>query len=269
MSKALSLIGAGWDSVRSMAAQGQQLDILNRLRCFIARSDLPTSVACEAHRMAGELLIRAEQYREARHHLRMAAAIEPTNAQTFYLWGLAFELDPHGCDYLAAKKFGKASKLEPKEPKYRAAFGRAAVRCDRVKRGISGLLQAAAMAPGDVAVIRVVTEGLIEAGQLKMASRVLNQARFLSFESSKDRELVALMERVRYESAQCKQRETRRHRQDADFATDGGRMVIPFIRKVKRTGGGTGPRTGGSTRRDVVSLPKPHFPRLRIRRADR
>jgi tetratricopeptide (TPR) repeat protein len=219
--------------------------------------------------MAGELLVQAEQYREARLHLRMAAQIEPTHAQTYYFWGLAFERDPHGCDYQAAKKFGKAIKLAPEDPKYRAALGRAAVRSDRKKRGIRELHAAAGLAPGDVAVIRVVTEGLIEAGQLKMAGRVLNRARFLSFESSKDRELVALMERVWFESARCEQREAKRHRQDADFARDGGRMVIPFIRKVKRTGGGTGPKTNGSTRRDVVSLPKPHFPRLRIGRADR
>jgi tetratricopeptide (TPR) repeat protein len=269
MSKTLLLIGAGWDSVRSMAAHGQHMDILNRLRSLLARPDLPASVACEAHRMAGELLVQAEQYREARLHLRTAAAIEPSHAQTFYLWGLAFERDPLGCDLQAAKKFGSASKLAPEDPRYRAAFGRAAVRSDRKKRGIRELHIAASLAPGDVAVIRVVTEGLLEAGQLKMAGRVLNRARFLSFESSKDRELLALMERVRFESARCVQRETKRHRQDADYARDGGRMVIPFVGKVKRRAGKAGSNTDGSTRRDVVSLPKPHFPRLRIGRADR
>jgi hypothetical protein len=199
----------------------------------------------------------------------MAAAIGPTHAHTFYVWGLAFERDPHGSDCLAAKKFAKASKLEPTNPKYRAALGRSAVRGDRKKRGIHELQEAATLAPGDVAVIQVVIEGMIEAGQLSMASRVLNRARFLCFESSKDRELVALMERVGFESARRVQRETRRHEQDAEFARDGGRMVLPFLRKVKRTGGKTGSKTNGSTRRDVVSLPKPHFPRLRIRRADR
>jgi hypothetical protein len=269
MSRTLSLIGAGWDSVRSMAAHGQRKDVLIRLRCLLARPDLPTSVACEAHRMAGDLLVQAERYREARHHFHAAVALAPSHAQTYYQWGLAFEQDPHGCDRLAALKFGKASKLEPDNPMYRAAFGRAAVRCERKKPGIRELLAAAAIAPGDIAVIRVVTEGLIEAGQLNTASRVLDKARFRCFEITKDRELVALMERLRFEITRCAQRETRRHRQDAGFAKDGGRLVIPFIRKVKQSGGGTGAANHGKTRRDVVSLPKPHFPRLRIRRADR
>jgi hypothetical protein len=269
MSSTLALIGAGWDSIRSLATHGQRMDFYNRLRSLIARPDLPTSVAGDAHRLAGELLVDAERYREACRHLRAAAAFAPTHAHTFYLWGLACERDPHGCDRLAAQKFGKASKLDPGNPTYRAAYGRASVRCGCVKLGICQLLDAAASAQGNLEILRVVTEGLIEAGRLDAAKHVLNKARFLCFESSKNREIVALMERVRYESARTAQREARRQRQDAQFATDGGRMVIPFVRKVNLAKSGLGSQTAGSTRRDVVSLPKPHFPRLRIRRADR
>jgi hypothetical protein len=271
MSRTLTLIGAGWASVRSSAAHGRRTDTLNRLRSLLARPDLPTSVACEAHRLAGELLVEAERYPKARRHLRLAAGIAPTQAQTFYLWGLAHERDPHGCDRLAAKQFRKASELEPGNSTYRAAFGRAAVRCDRLKRGVRELLTAAVAAPGDVAVIRVVTEGLIEAGRLDAARRVLNKARFLCFGIAKDRELVDLWERVRFETARCVQRETTRHRQDAEFATDGGRVVLPFVRLAKETRTGTKSESDSSesTRRDVVSMPRPHFPRLRVRRADR
>jgi hypothetical protein len=245
------------------------MDTYNRLRCLLARLDLPTSVACDAHRLAGELLVNAERYREARRHLRSAASFAPTHAHTFYLWGIACERDPHGCDRLAAQKFGKASKVEPENHTYRAAYGRALVRCDRVTLGVRNLLAVASLAPGDATVLRVVTDGLIEARQLEAAKRVLNRARFLCFESSKEREIVALLERVRYETALTVQQQTRRQRQDAQFATDGGRMVIPFVRKVKPIKTREGSRTADSTRRDVVSLPKPHFPRLRSRRADR
>src|SRR5579872_1003705 len=267
MSRTLSLIGDGWDSVRSMAAHGQSMDTLIRLRSLLARQDLPAPVACEAHRLAGELSIDADQYREARRHLRAAADIAPTHSETYYLWGIAFERDPHGCDRLAAKKFGKASELEPSNSVYRAAFGRAAVRSNRVKRGVRELLAAVDVSPGNVEVLTIAIEGLIEAREYGVAWRVVNQARFFRFDTAKNREVVALLERVRYESARCEQRETRRQWQDARFATDGGRMVLPFNREVTKKGRSSKAQSGESIRRDVVSLSKPHFPRLRKRRA--
>jgi hypothetical protein len=97
--------------------------------------------------------------------------------------------------------------------------------------------------------------------------RVLTQASFLN---PGNRELVSLRERVRFEIARKNQRETRgttRHRQDAAFARDGGRVVLPFVRLVAETK--TGASAGGTVRVDVVSMPQPHFPRLRVRNADR
>jgi hypothetical protein len=267
MSRTLTLIGAGWASVRSSAKQGQRSDALNRLRCLIARPDLPAPVASEAHRLAGELLVDAGHYREARRHLRLAVGFASTEAKAFHLWGLAFERDPQGCDRQAARLFRKASKLEPGNATYQAAFGRAAVRCGRCKLGVRELMLAATGAPGDLGVIRMVTEGLIEAGQLTAAQRILQKARFLCFEGAKDRELLNMSERVRYEFARQVQRKTTRHRQDAELATDGGRLVLPFVR-VRSTSTKRPGSSKGHVRRDVVSLPKPHFPRLRVRRAD-
>jgi hypothetical protein len=269
MSRMLSLIGAGWASIRSSAAHGLRTDTLDQLRRLLARPHLPTSVALDGHRLAGELLVEAEQYHKARHHLRLAAGLAPTHAQTFHLWGLAYERDPHGCDRRAAILFRRASVLEPANPTYRAEFGRAAVRSNRIKQGARELLAAANAAPGDVAVIRVVTEGLIEARRFVDARLVLNKARFLSFESAKDRELTNLSERVRFESTRRAQRETTRHVQDAEFAKEGGRVVLPFVRIAEETGTGSKSHSNKSTRRDVVSMPRPHFPRIRVRRADR
>jgi tetratricopeptide (TPR) repeat protein len=264
----LTLIDAGWASVRSSVTQGRRTDALTRLTRLLARPDVPTPVAADAHRLAGELLTDAEQYPEARRHLRAAAALEPTCARTYYLWGLAHERDPQGVDRRAALRFRKASNLEPHNALYRAAFGRAAVRCDVVKTGVRELLAAADAMPGDLPVIRVVTEGLLEAGRLGAARRVLTRAKFLCRDGVKARELTALIERVRFEAARTEQREQRgttQHRQDAEFVKDGGRVVLPFIRVETET---TAP-AGGIVRRDVVSLPRPHFPRLRVRKADR
>jgi hypothetical protein len=268
MSKTLTLIHAGWSLIRSSVAQGRRTDALNRLTRLLARPDVPAPVAADAHRLAGELLTDAERYSEARRHLRAAAALEPGYARGHYLLGLAQERDPSGCDRRAARRFRQASRLEPGNALYRAAFGRAAVRCDRVKAGLRELLAAGEAAPGDPAVVRVVVDGLLEADRPGTARRLLNRAGFLCRGAAPMRELRALHERVRFATAQRTQRGewgTTRNRQDAGIAMDGVRVVLPFIRTTTET-----PRRNGeSVRRDVVSLPRPHFPRLRSRKADR
>jgi hypothetical protein len=251
MSRTLTLVDAGWESVRSSVAHGRRADALTQITRLLARPDLPAHTAAEAHHLAGELCTDAERYPLARRHLRAAAALEPGCARTAYRLGLAHERDPHGCDRRAAAWFAKAVSLEPGNALYRAAFGRAAVRCGKVKAGVRELLGAADAAPGDVPAVRVVIDGLLAAGRFAAARRVLTRARFLG-RGAAGRELAALDERVRFEAARAGQRGTTRHRQDAEFATDGGRVVLPFVRVAG----------GGVVRRDGMSAPRPHFPRL-------
>jgi hypothetical protein len=268
MSRMLTLIQAGWSSIRFSAAQGRRKDALAQLARLLSRQDVPTPIAADAHRLAGELFTDAEQYSNARRHLRAAAALEPLHARTFYLWALAHERDPHGCDRRAALGFCKAASLEPTYALYRACFGRAAVRCDKTKRGVRELLQASDKAPGDLAVIRVVVDGLLEADRPGTARRVLNRAGFLCRDSARARELRSLNERGQFAIVRRDQRGERgttRHGQDAEFARDGGRVVLPFIRVAAETPA----QNGEHMRRDVLSLPRPHFPRLLSRKADR
>jgi tetratricopeptide (TPR) repeat protein len=263
----LAMIHAEWTSIRESVAQGRRTEALARITRLLAWPDVATPVAADAHRLAGELLSDAERFAEARRHLRAAAALEPNHARTHYLWGLAHERDPQGCDRSAAKRFRKACRLELKHALYRAAFGRAAVRCDAVKTGVSELLAAADAAPGDVEVLRVAVAGLLEAGRAGTARRILNRASFLCRNAAQDRELRGLLDRVRFATARREQRGERgttRQRQDANLARDGGRVVLPFIRLAVTTAS----RGTRSVRGDVISFPKPHFPRLGTRRAD-
>ena len=244
MSRMLTLIDAGWSSIRLSATQGRRIDALNRLVRLLARPDVPTPIAADAHRLAGELLIEGEKYTDARRHLRAAAALEPRHARTQYLWALAHERDPHGCDRRAALRFRRAAKLEPANALYAASFGRALVRCDKVRTGIRELLAAADRAMGDLgdlsdlAVIRVVIDGLLEAQRPGTARRILNRAGFLCRDAIKARELRLLSERARFAIAERDQRGERgttRPGQDAEFARDGGRVVLPFIRVAAET----------------------------------
>jgi predicted Zn-dependent protease len=261
MSTTLSLVAAAWDSIRAAAEQGRNSDALRQTRRLLSLPDLPTSIATQAHRLAAELSLEAESFTAARRHLRAAVALTPGCAYTAHLLGLAFERDPEGCDRRAALAFRRACKLDAANCLYRASYGRAAVRCGKVRLGRRELRSAAKAAPSDAAVLRVVIEGLLEAGAVRTADVVLSRAQFLLPTS---RVLAGLRERVRFTEARLNQRDqgrTARRRQDAEHATDGGRAVLPFIRLVTSDTAPTSREV--LVRHDVVSFPRPHFPRFR------
>ncbi|MBY0512918.1 MAG: hypothetical protein K2P78_03290 [Gemmataceae bacterium] len=262
MSRTLTLIHAGWSSVQALVRQGRRHEARVRVRRLLDRTDLPPFVAADAHRLAAELAIEAEQYATARRHLTAAAELEPSHARTHYLAGLAHENDPHGDDRKAAVKFRTAAELDPKTALYRACFGRAAVRCDKLKTGVRALVAAAEAAPAELPVIRVVVDGLIEAGKAGTARRLAQIARFRNPGS---RELTRLWERARFAAAHAEQ--AQREPQDAAFATEGALTLLPFIRVV-RPGAKSAP-VAGTIRRDLVSKPRPHLPRLMGKKADR
>ena len=264
MSRTLTLIDAGWESVRATADRGQRADALGRLTRLLARPDVPAAQVAEGHRFAGELALGLGRYATARRHLRATAAMEPTLAGTHYLAGRAWEEDPDGCDRKAAIRYRAAAKLDPANPLYRAAFGRAAARCGKVKFGCHAMLSAAEQAPGDAAVIRVAVNGLLEVGQAASARQVLLTARFLCPANA---ELAALWERVRFETARQAQRKTKTHAntryaQDAQFATDGDRVTLPFVALAHDTHPSSGGE-GGTVRKDTASFPRPYLARPR------
>lgn len=264
MSRMLTLIHSGWMAARSMARKGQRTTALAQLTRLLSRPDLPSPMAADARRLAAELLIESEDYAKARRHLRAAVALEPCCARTHYLFGLAHEGDPLGDDRQAALRFRKAAELAPDNRVYRAAFGRAAVRAGCAKTGVRALLAAAEAGPDDLDVLRVVVEGLIEAGRVRAARSVLAKARFLRPGSQ---ELCRLWDRLRFETARVNQR-TARSVQDARRAKEGELLLLPFVRVV-RTGSANTSTMNGTIRKDLVSLPRPHFPRLRHTKADR
>ena len=281
MSGTLTLIDAGWESVRTTAQRGQRTIALTRLTRLLARPDVPSILAIEGHRLAGELALALCRYAAARRHLRAAAALDPTHAGTQNLAGQSWEEDPDGCDRRAAICFKKATKLDGANPLYRAAFGRAAARCGKVKLGTREMLAATELAAGDLEVVRVVVHGLLEAGKAAEARQVIAKARFLRPGNA---ELTALWERVKFDTARLAQRkmaktekaektrENARYAQDAQFATEGDRVTLPFVRLADDTDSSKADTKGagsGTVRHDAASFPRPHLARLRARKADR
>ncbi len=283
MSRTLSLIRSGWEAIRASAERGRLSDALaqlERLTRVLARPDgsvettpgVPAELLANAHRFAGELALELGRYASARRHLKAAAAREPEDAQTRFLLGRTWEEDPDGCDRRAAICFKQATARDGASALFRAAFGRAAARCGKVKLGTRQMLAAAASAAGDVAIVRIAVSGLLETGKVEDARQAIVNARFLCPGNS---ELAALWEQTKFELARHAQRKSKadartRYAQDAQLATDGDRVSLPFMRPV-----GTGPNAGtlglgtGTVRCDAGSLPRPHLARLRARRAGR
>jgi hypothetical protein len=278
MSTTLTLIDAGWEMVLALAARGQKSDAFAQLARLLARPDVPTSLAVEGNRLAGELALDLEKYATARRHLKIAATLEPTHAGTQYILGRAWEEDPDGCDRRSAICFKKAVALDTATPLYRVAFGRAAARCGKLKLGTREMLAAVESAKDNLEVIRVAVTGLLEVGKVNHAQQVIAKARFLCPGNA---ELALLWERTKFESAlltqqqngetvkMAKTQENTRYAQDAHFATEGDRVILPFVRPVgtneNESPSGSSRRT---VRRDAASFPRPHIARLRARKAD-
>ncbi len=267
MSRMLTLLDAAWSSIQFAAAQDRPRDTLEQLNRFLKRQDLPSLRAAEAHQLAGELHLASERYGTARRHLNAAAKLGPGQATTYFLWALAYERDPNGCDRRAFLLIRRAYRLEPGNRIYRCHYGRAAIRTGQMRIGIRAILGSVETNPGDLTVLRIAILGLIEAGRLRTARRLLTQARFLCPGSF---DLVPLWGQLRFAMAHREQRGTTRHRQDAEFAKDGGRVILPFLRAV-----GTETleheliQDAHQIRHDVYSISKPHFPRLSVQKADR
>jgi Flp pilus assembly protein TadD len=245
MSRMLTLIDAAWASARDLATAGRRADALALLTTLLARPDLPAGPRAKAHRLAAALHLQADRFAAARRHLLAAAKLEPGNADTQYQLGIAFGDDPYGCDERAARRFRRATRLDPENPVYWAALGRAAVRVNKDRFALRALRKAVALAPADAAVLTVVIEALREAGRGRVAWKVVCNARFLA---PADTDLRRLWERVRFDRA-CA-------RQMVPNAATGASAVLPFVCVVGE---------GRVVRRDGGSQPTPHFRRLTVR----
>src|SRR5262249_16037334 len=161
-----------WESVRATAQRGQRTLALSRLVQLLALPDVPAALAAEGHRLAGELALDLGRLATARRHLTCAKTLAPTHAGAAYLAGRGGGGDPGGGDGGGGIGYKIAAELEGGNALYRAAFGRAAARCGKLRLGAREMLAATELAPGDVAVVRVAVNGLLEVGKVSEARQV-------------------------------------------------------------------------------------------------
>ncbi|OWK46922.1 hypothetical protein [Fimbriiglobus ruber] len=263
MSMMLNFYHSSWARARELATSGHRADALAALAPLLqtpAGPDVPQRLVLLAHRLAARLYAAAEQYRKARRFLYAAEKLDATGAEIQYELGTAFENDPYGCDRRAARRFRRAVSLGSGNAKYLAALGRALVRINRVGSGVKHLRAAAATVGADADVLRVVVDGLCDAGRAALAWKVITKALFLA---PGNKALRQLSEEVRYALALARvgQDQTRTQRRPGPA----GPHLLPFIRVYSGEAA-----TGGATvRMDAGSRPFPHIGRVRAYRAGR
>jgi Flp pilus assembly protein TadD len=249
MSRTLTFHDAGWASARATAQSGRRADALARLKPLISSPDCPPRLARSAHRLAARLYLQDEKWGKARRHLRAALDLHPQDAAAHYEMGLAYENDPYGCDVRAARCFRRAVRCATRQAKYVAALGRALVRLNRVAAGVNRLRAAAALAPADAGVLRVIVDALADAGKPRLAYSLTTKAKFLA---PANPEVQQLWQTARFAVA--------RQARPKAAVVGAGPAVLPLVRLV----GG-----GGVVRRDAGSKPRPHVGWLKPHRAER
>jgi Flp pilus assembly protein TadD len=199
---------------------------------------------------AAALAAARGRHADARRHLRAAAKLDPADAATRFRLGRAYEQDPFGSDELAAKHYRAAAKHDRTNAEYRAAYGRAAVRAGNSVAGVKALVRAAKLAPADAVILVVVVDGLLAAGRVRAARRIIGRARFLCRNATT---LSGLWARVRFAEALAVQ-ETRRPA-----------AVLPFVRVVAKRS----PAADGRIIRTDTSSPRPrpHLGRVAARKS--
>lgn len=242
---------AAWSAARAHADAGRATEALAKIATVLSCPDLPVADAIAANQLAGELHLKSGRFAKARRHLLAASKLDPANATLHHLLGIAFQDDPYGCDLRAARRFRKACELAPENAIFRASYGLALVRVNRVKSGIEHLEVAAKLAPTDATVLGTVVAGYREADLPRRGLKVVSHARFIAPE---DATIRRLWDRVRFDVAQAEQR------QSSPEKRRGTLKFLPFLR-VNSTSSGTG--TGGVVRRDLGTRPTPHLNRLR------
>jgi Flp pilus assembly protein TadD len=245
-STTLSLVDHLLSRGRYFQQLGRTHDALRILARLAGYRELPAAVAEEVQFRLGELQLRRKQYVRARRHLAAALRYAPDNPRYHYLLARA-----HGDDAArAAEHFGTSLALDGTQTDCLCAYGRLALRLNRIEEGLECLRVAAKLAPDDVKVLTKVVAGLRTAGRADEARGLLLAARF---RNPRDGRYLKLWNDFQFHAA--------RRRQDADRArktlVDDGPILLPFRRPASQA-----PRPAGAgkiIRADGPTTPAPHL----------
>jgi tetratricopeptide (TPR) repeat protein len=251
MSESLAFQEALWANAKSAAKQGHFTQALRHLQPLLQSADDPIRQLL-AYRLAGRVYAHQDQYKLARRMFKLAVKLDQKSHQTWYDLGQAFEQDPYGCDRRAAICFRNAVKLLPQEAKYRAAFGLALVRLNKLKKAFAQLHEATRLAGDDLSILKTIVTAYLEADRPELAEKVLAAVRFVAPQS---RTLQELLSKVQYAQTAAGQRKAKPKLVN---------RVVPFLKIVSDEPSVA--VSGEIIRHDFGSKAKPHFSTYRGKR---
>jgi len=251
MSKTLNLFAQLLAAGQTLRAVGRPDEARRRLSSLLALADVPAEVATDAHRLMGEIHHEQENYAHARKHLKLALRETPDDAEIRFLLAEAMAADEAACWASARKHYRVAIAAQPTNARYLCGYANLAVLLGNEALALRLFRRAVKVAPADLDALEGLTDMLCGMLQFAEAEAALRKARF---QLSRNARLEQMLADVQFDRVHARQ-SSAGVLPDADEAT-----FLPFDT--------TTPRTSAIVRRDRVSRPTPHLPRLMAFRPD-
>jgi tetratricopeptide (TPR) repeat protein len=247
MSTTLHVFRYCLDQARKFHELGRLRDalaILGRLANF---RRLPNAVLGEVRGRMAEIELQLGEHRKARRHLTVALASGNDKARHHQLLAQAIEDDTNADESRALDHYRESLQLDANQPAIWAKLGQLALRIGEIEEGVMALRRAAELAADDPQILRQVTEGLIDAGQVDEARRGLQAARF---RNPRDQRFKKLWNEFQFHQLHDQQQKARRRQCRAP-------VLLPFLRVT------CGPESTPCLIREdgPASLSPPHRPR--------
>jgi Flp pilus assembly protein TadD len=230
-----------------MGRAGDARQCLHRL---VDMASVCSSVRAEGHGILGQLELDGRRFRAARRHFVAAIRLRRHDAAAYARYAAAVEADPDADPNRGVAALRRAVGIQPFEPRYWTALGRAATRAGERRQAVRAFRRAARLQADDRTCLAEVVDGFLSLGRGREAARVIQAARF---QAPNDARLAQLANRVRFDRL--------RRRQDAGrpSGTEAG-VILTFPGRTDVSATGATGRT--LVRVDRASRPTPHLLRM-------
>jgi tetratricopeptide (TPR) repeat protein len=163
---------------RQLIYVGQTAAPRRLLGRLTAQDGVRPSLRAAAHQLLGQLELAAGTWRRARRHFAAAIRLQPFDAESYARYAAAVEADPDANPRKGWAALRRALGIDPSEPRYWAALGRAAVRLGDRRRAVRAFRRAARLRPDTVEGLAEIVDGFLSLGRRREAMEVLTAARF-------------------------------------------------------------------------------------------
>ena len=256
MSRTLNLTERLLERGRFLQSLGRTHDAMRVFGRLSGLHDIPSATAEETQVRLAEILLRQNNFAQARRHIVAALLHNPKNARYHYLLALAHDQDEQGDPRSALNHFRQSLALDPDQPRCLGEFGILCLCLGDNEEGLKALRRGVDLAPDDPDTVGKLVEGLCLAEQPEEARMALRAALFRNPRHQGFQRLWNDFQWEQlYEEQEAEREVTRAALEDSDEPA-----VLPFRRPDPASLPSAGTRK--HIRRDGPSAPlPPHTPR--------